>query len=150
MASNNQNIEDIYRQEVALFEKLLGCVKSERDSLISLNVEDLWTLMEKKQKIIDDLDDTHGRIRCFREKSDQGHDAPVEDRRFILGLSKKIAALKEEIRVRSGENVSFIRETLGFFNEVMSSLVRGGSDDSYHPTRKSPKGISTFIYHREV
>ena len=151
MASNIQDIEDIYRKEVSLFQELLGCVISEKDSLISLNIENLWTLMEKKQKIIDGLDETRGRIRHFRERPDQGHDAPVEDRQVILDLSKKIAALREEIRVRSKENVSFIHETLGFFDEIISSFVRGGrSDDSYHPMRKSRKGTSNLIYHKEI
>ncbi|MFH1488343.1 MAG: flagellar export chaperone FlgN [Pseudomonadota bacterium] len=151
MITENRSIEDIYRRKAGLFEELLHCIESERESLISLNIDNLWALMERKQKIIEAIDEVRGRIGSFNGNRERGHDTPVRDRQAVLELSKKIARLEEEIKVRAKENVSFIHDTLDFFGEVLSSLLRGGkSDGSYYPVKRKRKEISTVIYHKEV
>jgi hypothetical protein len=151
MITENRNIEDVYRRKAGLFEELLNCIESERESLISLNIENLWALMERKRKIIEAIGEARVQIRSFNENRERGYDTPVRDRQAVLELSKKIARLEEEIKVRVKENVSFIHETLDFFDDVVSSLIRGGkSDGSYHPSKRKGKEISTMIYHKEV
>lgn len=151
MESSLQMIEGSYRRKASLFKELVNCLDLERDNLINLNIEGLWSLMEEKQGILLSIEDEGEQIKKIMEKDYPDQDVPEPGRRPIMELSQKIADLKEDIKVRVKENVTFIRESLDFFDEIISIFANGGRvEHSYRPTRKGQRGLSTLIYHREV
>lgn len=151
MESSIQTIEGIYSRKVSLFKELINCLDLERDDLINLNIENLWSLMEKKQRILVSIEDEGKQIKNIMEKNCPDQDIPERGGRPIMELTQKIADLKEEIKVRVKENVTFIRESLDFFDEIISIFAKGGRvEHSYRPTRKGQKTLSALIYHKEV
>ena len=150
MESTFQSIKEVYSAEFSLFNELLNCLALERDNLINLDVENLWPLMEEKKRILRAIEDTREQRKGIK-KDCAIHDLPLGDRRAIMALTKKITHLKEEIKARVEENVSFIRESLGFFDEIISIFASGGRhDQAYGPCRKNNKEVQSLIYHKEV
>ncbi|MBW2610115.1 MAG: flagellar export chaperone FlgN [Deltaproteobacteria bacterium] len=151
MESNTQEIEEIYHRKVSLFRELLDCVVLERDNLINLDIKNLWDVMEEKQKILESIENARDQIKDITGEGSPYHNIPIEDRTVIKELSRTLADLNEEIKIRVRENVSFIEDTLSFFNEIISSFTMAGRPgDSYGPGGNSRKGLPNLIYYNEV
>lgn len=147
----SKSIEEAYREEASLLLALLVCLKSERESLIELNIKNLWSLMEEKQKLLTSVADTERRVRVLREGDTTESGALPVDRQPNAALSRKVAGLKEEIKARVRENVAFIQESLQFFDEIISIFARGGrAEYSYEPILKRQRVSSSLIYQSEV
>jgi len=151
MQSVLQTIEEAYRKKVSLFQDLLHCVTAERDDLIKVNIDNLWVLMEKKQKILQAIEEAKGQIKNLAEEDPAYQNASGKERGHIIELSKRMVSLKEEIKTRVKENVTFIQESLQFVDEIISIFSMGGRlEPSYDPARKHRKGLSAGIYQRQV
>lgn len=149
MDGKRKEANDLYKKKISLMEALLQCVIQERENLIHLDVESLWGLMEEKETIMRSLEETQQEIdkRAVGQKKPVRHGAGNNYGEEAV----KAAALREEIFARIKENVSFIQETLGFIDEVVSSLASGKSQDqTYRPLSMAPKEPTPMIYHREV
>lgn len=149
MDGKRKEANDLYKKKISLMEALLQCVIQERENLIHLDVESLWGLMEEKETIMRSLEETQQEIdnRAVGQKKPVRHGTG----KTYGEEAVKAAALREEIFARIKENVSFIQETLGFIDEVVSSLASGKSQDqTYRPLSMAPKEPTPMIYHREV
>jgi chromosome segregation ATPase len=151
MESTPQGIEGCYQLKAALLKELLDCLSLEKDNLIDLNLENLWPLMEKKQAVLRDIEGAEERIKAVMERDRSGERVPSKVREALTALSRKINHLQDEIRARVRENVSFIQETLQFFDELITLFISAGQpEQAYHPARKNQKEPTTLLYHREV
>ena len=149
MDGKSKTVNGLYHRKIDLMEALLHCVTQERENLIHLDVESLWGLMEEKERIMRSLEETQQEI----DKGAEGLKKPVRRgaRETYGEEAGKVASLKEEIFTRVKENVSFIQETLGFMDDVVTSLASGKSgDQTYRPLSRAPKEPAPMIYHREV
>jgi hypothetical protein len=136
-------------KKIRLMEMLLHCVKQERENLIQLDVESLWGIMEEKDQIMRALEETQ--LEIDREAEGQEMHGRQGEGKAWGEEARKVALLKQEIRARVNENVSFIQETLGFMDEVVSSFTSGNStDQTYRPVSRAPQEPTPMIYHREV
>ncbi len=143
-------IENVYRKRIALFMELLKCIERERDSLIIQDLKGLWSIMEEKQKILESLEATKEQLQEIAGKDLSYKDIPIKDRQSIIGMSQTILDLREEAKARIHENVSFIRETIDFFHEIISICTRTGlNEEPYGPGKKNRRE-SNLIYHSEV
>ncbi len=144
-------IEKAYQKEVALLRDLLHCLSLERDNLINLNLETLWSIMEEKHTVLKSIEDARAKIQALILEGEKTQDAHKGIQGLKASFSKKIERLKEEIGARVRENVSFIQDTLGFLNETISILVADARPESvYSPARKTGNKPANLIYHREV
>ena len=151
MEAAMQRIEGTYRSEISLLKELLNCVILETDSLVNLNIENLWPLMEEKKRLLGAIDDIRGEIKNLTGKDNQVYGDSLSEKRQIAEFSRRVADLKGEIRIRVIENASFIRESLDFFDEVISILATcGRTEDAYGPIGNKQKELSPLIYHKEV
>lgn len=147
---SSQGIKENYLKKIDLLKELRNCLALERDNLIDLNVENIWSLMEEKQRILKSLGDVGGQIKRM-EKGHRDHGILIKGRGSIKDLVQKIEDLKEEIKARVRENVSFIQESLHFFDEIISIFATGGRHNyDYGPLRGSQKELSNLIYYKEV
>jgi flagellar biosynthesis/type III secretory pathway chaperone len=145
MASTPHNLIGLLSKEYTLFGELLKCLESEKDHLINLDVDHLCSVMGEKQKILKALSET----RDKREGLD--FDIPTEDRRNLQELHKKINHLREEVRSRAKENMSFIKDSLEFFDEIISIFTAGNAQNpAYGPKARGPQDQPALIYRREV
>ncbi|MBW1720729.1 MAG: flagellar export chaperone FlgN [Deltaproteobacteria bacterium] len=142
------DIQDLYRKKASLLQGLLQCLEQERDHLIHLNVPKLWELLEEKQELIRAIEELRTRILSLEGDESRGRGRARAP--FPL-LARKIARLKEEIAARAKENVTFIRDTLVFFDELISILLSGGNEEpAYRRAVKGPSDSTSAIYHMEV
>jgi len=152
MERNTKDIMDIYSRRISLFQDLLKCITRERDNLINQDIKGIWSSLAEKQSILDDLEETKLRLNGITERDKIIRDIPQVDRDKIMDLSKTLIRLKQEIQARIAENVSFINETLGFFNELISAMTMNESDrvNSYGPYGNPRRGQRSLIYQGEV
>jgi flagellar biosynthesis/type III secretory pathway chaperone len=151
METGFSRIEDAYRKKVSLMQGLLGCLNLEKESLVSLNTQSLWSLMEEKDSLLSSIGRTDQEIRAADLQGIDGADLPKDVRQSVKTLAHEIQRLKMEIRARVKENVSFIQETLHFFDEIVSVFAGGNrADSSYEPSRKRARVSPSLIYEREV
>jgi flagellar biosynthesis/type III secretory pathway chaperone len=144
-------IEDKYQREALLFQDLLNCLDQERDNLMSLNLENLWTLMGKKQEILESLEGVQGEIKLLLETGQEGHPISHDDKKKISKHSEKIACLKEKVHSRVKENVSFIQESLGFFDELIQIFTHNAKVDyPYKSNLKKKSSSSSLFLYKEV
>jgi len=148
---NSDSIKDIYIKEISLFRELLHCVSMERENLIHLDLKSLWSIMEEKQEILEAIEKIREERTALTGGSVSYYDLPNDDRRKIMHLSNNLSVLKEEIKTRVAENMSFINESLDFFHEVFSILTSSGDlEDQYGPLRKNRLSHPNTIYRNEV
>jgi len=151
METLSGKMEAAYRNKVSLLRELLGCLAQERENLIVPNVQNLWSLMEAKQRLLDSIRETEEEIRGLRNQETSAQEVSTNDRNPVAALSHEIRRLGEEIKARVRENVSFIQETLLFFDEIISIFASGGrAEYSYAPVLKRQRISSSLIYRKEV
>jgi hypothetical protein len=126
-------------------------MERERESLMTVNVPDLWAIMEEKHAILE-------AIQALDPLSDESAD-PSGDRGNTEGpeysqasaSNREVDRLKEEIRSRARENAEFVQGSLAVFDELISRLAgMAGGEEAYGPhgsTRRTPRSP---MYRREV
>ena len=144
-------LKGLYMKRVSLYEDLLMCIKRESDNLINQNIKGIWSSLDEKKEILVAIEENN---TCFPENSRSNpipEGIPRQERDAILQFKRKLSDLKQEISVRVKENVSFINETLGFINDIFTSLSNGDNKpDTYARNLKKRNGSSNLIYHNEV
>jgi len=132
MTAQSKDIINVYSRRISLFQDLLKCMARERENLINRDIKGIWSSLEEKQSILDSIEETRDPLNVISERERIIHDYRQEDRHKIMELSMTLAGLKQEIRARVAENISFINETLDFFNEIISVMTKAG-DESFNP-----------------
>lgn len=152
MEITTKDIINIYSRRISLFQDLLNCVIRERDNLITRDIKGIWSSLEEKQSIIESIEETGQGLNGVTERDAVNRDMPEEDREKIIELSRNLIRLKQEIRARVKENVSFINETLGFFDEIISAMTMSGDDRcaSYGPCGNARQDRRCLMYEGEV
>ena len=147
-----EGIQILCRERIRLFQQLLDCVATEKNSLIELNIKQLWTLMEEKQDLIASLEESRQRISELIDLNDPYPHIPAGDRRMVLGLFRRMSQLKDEIKQRIQENVSIIQESLGFFHDLVSVFAHSGSTENTYQELVRGKALesSSMLYQREA
>jgi len=150
-----QRVKDIintYLRKNSLFQELLNCIIRERDNLINQDIKGIWASLEEKQTILESIEETKHYLNGISGRDINFRDIPPDDRDKIMELSRTLIRLRQEIKVRVKENVSFINETLEFFNEMISVMTMNEADkcNSYGPSGISRRGLRSVIYQGEV
>jgi hypothetical protein len=144
--AKSMNREAYYRRQIGLCEQLLDCMIRERE----LNVDRLWSIAEEKQHILRSFEGVQSQFERDQAMGPKEDPSPAGQR--VAGkLSFKLEQLKQDIRRRVTENVQFVGETLGFFDELVSLLAVGAQGpDSYPAAGRARKGALPLIYSKEV
>jgi len=113
-----QSLVSLFHKKIILTNDLLHCLKKERESLINIDLDSLWSISKEKEEIC-------SKIESIREEIVSALD-PRIDQRFLT--SHQILELlpeehKAEIEVIRKENMIFIDDSLQFLDEMMSILT---------------------------
>lgn len=151
MEKDINRLKGLYMKRISLYENLLGCIKRESDNLLSQNIKGIWSSLDEKKEILEAIEENNKNLPANTGLNPVLTDVPLKDRDSIIQLTRKLKDLKQEIGVRIKENVSFINETLGFINDIFSSLSNlDKKADTYGRNLKKRNGSSNLIYHNEV
>jgi len=127
-----QLLEDLFHKKIILSNDLLHCLKKERESLINIDLDSLWSISKEKEDIC-------SKIESIREEIASALDLRV-DQRFLAShqilellpekhkatfqkLFHTLLKLEGEIEVIRKENMIFIDDSLQFLDEMMSILT---------------------------
>lgn len=151
MKATSENIRDLYQREADLLEELLDCVKSEKENLVNLNIDNLWELMERKNRTLTTIQEGRDQIKGMLEEIGGHQDVSKKEKPLVAELTNQISTLKQEIGARIKENVSFIKESLQFVDDLITIFAMGGKlETSYSPAKRQTREIPSRIYCREV
>jgi len=156
MQAAETGIQNTYHRQVSLLEELRDCLELERECLVSVNINQLLAIMGKKHALLTDIQRTGSEIRCSMERrfpgsKESARTTASKEWPWFAELSRLDGLLKKEIRKRLGENMAFIQDTLGFFDELIGIFVSsGGSTGAYNQLTRPAERKTPRIYHREV
>lgn len=154
MREQEERAEETYKALISLFQGLRDCLVLEREKLIQVDIDGLWDLMKRKQEILSSIEEKGKEVRPLAEEHSQNSretQMTLKERPAIWKMNGILSGLKEEIKLRVKENVAYIQEALGFFDELVSILAVGAEDrGSYEDLRKPLKDSQPLLLHREV
>jgi len=132
-------IEKLFYKKIMLYNDLLHCFEEERKSLISINLNKLWSLSKEKDEIC-------ARIKAIRREMSVAVNPENEQDSFNLNLVMdlipgkytdrfkklylRILKLKGEIEILRKQNILYIDDSLEFLDEMISIIT--GETDSGH------------------
>ncbi|MGB5992991.1 MAG: flagellar export chaperone FlgN [Desulfobacterales bacterium] len=132
-------IEKLFYKKIMLYNDLLHCFEEERRSLISINLNKLWSLSKEKDEIC-------ARIKAIRREMSVAVNPENEQDSFNLNLVMdlipgkytdrfkklylRILKLKGEIEILRKQNILYIDDSLEFLDEMISIIT--GETDSGH------------------
>ena len=155
-----QSIEKLIYNKILLYDDLLHCFMEERDSLINLNLDNLWQISNEKEEIC-------SRISSIRQEIisaiNPGMDQKIFDLNQIPGLIpresrpefhnsfQKLIELKSEIEALRKENMVFIDDSLNFLDEMIS-IITGDSKSKvmYNNKCHMTESVASIMLSREV
>jgi hypothetical protein len=152
MEQNAKEIMNNYMKEISLFQDLLKCITRERDHLINQDIKGIWDSLEEKESVLASIEQNRGLMKVVTSGDLSSLEIAPQDRERIRELSRALARLKLEIKSRVKENVSFINETLSFFEEMITAMTVNEIDNSnsYGRSGFSRRGPRSAIYQGEV
>ena len=151
MESKSELLKDFYRTEIALFRELLECISMERQNLINMEVKNLWSVMEHKNKILKSIEESRQNFDNIIDSENPYAGVLTEEKETISNLKRTLMRLREQISTMVKENVSFINETLLFFNDMVSIFTSpNSSNTAYGTSQKNRKKAPNLIYQNEV
>jgi hypothetical protein len=156
MNSVEIRVEDSYQKQASMLEQLGDCLETERQSLIQVDVDQLWELMETKKTLVLEIEKTANEIKylmdqCFQGSSEGPRATALKEWPWFRDVSRQTNMLKQSIQVRLKENLSFIRDALGFFDELIGIIAkREDRSQGYEHIGKPQEMNGPRIYSREV
>jgi flagellar biosynthesis/type III secretory pathway chaperone len=127
------SLEKLFHRKIMLYNDLLHCLKKERESLVHIDLDNLWAVSKEKELICSSLESVRQEIlsvvtdpnmvpRIFHLKQIVEL-IPSEHRTTFQRLNRTIINLKCEIDLLRKENMSLIDDSLHFLDEMVSILT---------------------------
>ena len=155
-----KSLEEIFYQKIMLYDDLLNCFKRERESLMNIDMENLWEISKEKEEL-------GLRIKTMRQKiisildleaNQKSFNAayildtiPDQKRPQFQRLHMAIIKLKDEIEVLRKENMNFIDDSLRFLDEMIAILTGNGQHKTnYNDKCRLDKSAHNMLLNREV
>ena len=140
-----QTIEQMMNTKIRLYNDLFHCFKQERDSLINIDLDKLWSISQEKRQICKKIYSLRKDIIFavdpkIKQKTNNKNDdsilelnqildlLPRESKPVFKNLFLKLNGLKREIGKFKNENMDFINDSLRFLDDLM--MIITGSDES--------------------
>lgn len=155
-----QSLEKLLYKKIMLYHDLLDCFNKERESLINIDLDNLWSISKEKEE-------TCSQIESIRQEIISTVDPGIDEESFnpnrildlIPGKSKAkfqklyltLIKLKTEIEVLRKENMIFIDDSLQFLDEMISIIT--GEETSkimYNDKCHLRKSGANILISREV
>lgn len=153
-------IEKLFYKKIMLYNDLLHCLKEERESLISINLDKLWKISKKKEDVCSEIASTRQEIiSAANSKEDPKlfnlnrimEFIPREFKAEFQKLYLRILKMKSEIEVLRIKNITFIDDSLKFMDDIIS-IIAGETESGImynDKCRLSKTGPNLFL-NREV
>ena len=165
MKAFGSTIETLFQEKILLYGELLEVLEQEKLSITEIDIEGLWGISEKKQKIASKIEDIRQKI--IQTLKDVSPFPDVDDDQFSISqilpmvpsemaerLKKThltMVSLKNNIRALLSHNKRFVGEYLSVLDELIGIITDSGSSgEIYGRDRCSGKLNPRLLLHREV
>jgi len=161
MNKNTVNLlEDLFQRKIMHYDDLLHCLEKERESLVTINMDALWTISREKEELCSKIEGIRQEIISVFDMDEQNSSVPFNTilclvpeekadifQSFFLTLDK----LKNEIELLRKTNMAFMNDSLRFLDEMISIITGGKESDMGYNLKShlSKSGINCFVS-REV
>jgi hypothetical protein len=155
------SLQRLFYKKIMLYHDLLHCLNQERDSLINIDLDRLWSISREKEEVCT-------KIKSLRQEVistlvDEGPDQhsfdlnrimdiiPRENRGRFQELYRTLIRLESEVEVLRKENMLFINDSLQFLDEMIAILTgQTPSEFLYNDRCHLSKSSSNALFLREV
>jgi len=158
-------IETQFHEKILLYRDLLDVLEQEKKSITEIDIESLWEISEKKQRIASKIENIRKKIVHTLKDSSPSPD--VDEDRFELSrimsvvpseiaerLKKAhvtLVSLKNNIQVLLSENKRFVGEYLNVLDELIGIITDSGKPNQvYGKDRYAGRLAAPMFLHREV
>jgi hypothetical protein len=127
-----QLLERLFYNKIMLYNDLLHCFKKERESLLNIDVDNLWNISKEKEVICSKIKSIRQEIiSAINLNIDQKSFIPNQILELIPGENRAkfqklyltLTRLKGEIEALRKENMIFIDDSLHFLDETISIIT---------------------------
>jgi flagellar biosynthesis/type III secretory pathway chaperone len=155
----------LFEEKLLLYRELIEVLKMERKWIVSAKTEQLWQVSDKKQQIVSMIEALRERILETLTAADICHDmtvadfrssrvmalVPVATQKILVHLQSALNLAKEEIRVRSRENVAFVEDHLATLDDLIGIFMQGKDGGTLYDRHRHVDGNRTrSLLHQEV
>jgi hypothetical protein len=129
---NLQLLESMIYEKIILYNDLLHCLEKESETLININLDDLWQISNEKEEICSKINVLRQEIITTIDPNMDSKDyrpsrilefIPKESRTTFHKSYVKLINLKSEIETIRKENMNLINDSLQFLDEMVSVIT---------------------------
>jgi FlgN protein len=157
---NIQLLEKLIYEKIILYNDLLHCLKRERETLIKIDLDDLWQISKEKEEICSRISTLRREIMSIIDPEMDPKDyrpsgilalIPKENRAKFHQSYVRLINLKSEIEALRKENMILIDDSLQFLDEMVS-VITGDNHDRmiYKSDGHIRKSANQMLLSREV
>lgn len=157
---NVRLIEKLFYKKIMLYHDLLYCFKHERESLINLDLDKLWSISAEKEEICAKINTVKQEIIAAFDLQENQKTfelnrtmdlIPGESRAEFQKLYLRLIKLKSEIEAFRKENMAFVNDSLQFLDEIIAIITgKDGPGTIYNDKCHFSKSESHVFLSREV
>jgi hypothetical protein len=154
------SLENLFGQKIMLYHDLLDCFNKEKESLITIDVDNLWSISKKKEEICLAIKSAQEKIISAISSDLNGEKFTYDQALKLLfkkdsgrfqKLYRTIVELKEEIEYSRKQNVTLIDDSLQFLDEMMSVITgEAKSGILYNQKSHISQSGANLLLNREV
>ena len=132
-----QTLENLIYEKIILYNDLLHCLEKERETLIKIDMDDLWDISKEKEEICSKVNAVRQEIISTLELEMDPKEyrpsrildcIPREYRAKFQQSYVRLINLKSEIEAIRKENMMLINDSLQFLDEMVSVIT--GNDQN--------------------
>lgn len=141
-------VEKLLEEEFSLYMDLQNTLEEEKNNVVDMDIDSLWATIEKKKKIVIEIDRVEKNISLVLKKragelnlshsplklSDFIKKLPVsnEIKSRLRKMKTGLETIKKSILARASANKKYINESLSVINDIFSLAVDTANKKQYN------------------
>jgi hypothetical protein len=158
-------IEALFHEKILLYRDLIEILKREKESIVNIDVDALWKISDKKQRIASNLEGIRRKILDRLTEASLPHDMdtvtfqtgkilsllPIDMRNRIRQAHVTLVSLENDARKRLEENSAFVGEYLAVLDELIGIVTDTGSPKPVYGKSRCPqRTAANLLVHRKA
>ncbi len=166
MSISADGLEKLFQEKIMLYHDMASCLKNEQTSLMETDVDALWKYSEKKQALVNQIEDT--RAQALAILAEAGIDHRMDRTSFsvskILNLippdiGKKVKKFeiplvigKKSVQSLVSQNKAYVDEYLQVIDDLMETLTSVHKSQTGYDKNRYPESNNktSLLLHWEV
>jgi len=128
-------LEELLSGKILLYNDLLRCFMKERESLINIDLDKLWSISKEKEEICAEIRSVNRELMAqidpdmneeYLNFSEIIRLIPQEEKGKFQGFRRTLMTLESEIEALKKENMMYIDDSLRFLDDMISIITGEG------------------------